>query len=337
MNHQPVILIPDHPSPNANIEQEVFGSDGRIIVAHASHHSEISDEVWAQTDAILVWHWLDLPTFVIAKLERCQVIVRIGVGFDSVDIESAGKRGIRVCNVPDYGTADVADHAMGLMLTLSRGLYAFSEKIRQSNENWNWQSAGTLSRLTGATIGIIGLGRIGTAAALRAKAFGMRVFFYDPYVPDGRDKALGVTRCDELEELAAQSDAVSIHAPLTEETRRMLDEAFFAKLKPGAILINTARGAIIELDALAKALESGVVQAAGLDVLPQEPPDSNHPLIKAWHQREPWIAYRLMITPHAAFYCQEAFEEMRKKAALEAKRVLEGKPPRHCVNSIALL
>ena len=332
MNNPPVILIPDHPSPNAEIEQKVFGSEGKIIVAHGSHHSEISDQVWADTDAILVWHWMNLPTEAIAKLERCKVIVRIGVGFDSVDIKAAGKQGIQVCNVPDYGTSDVADHAIALMLTLSRGLYAFSENIRQSNENWHWQSAGTLHRLAGATIGIIGLGRIGTAAALRAKAFGMRVLFYDPYAPDGRDKALGITRCDQLEKLAAQSDVVSIHAPLTEETQGMLDEAFFAQLKPGAIIINTARGAIIDLDALAKALKSGVVRAAGLDVLPQEPPDPNHPLIKAWHQREPWIAYRLMITPHAAFYCQEAFEEMRRKAALEVKGVLEGKPARNCIN-----
>jgi len=181
-------------------------------------------------------------------------------------------------------------------------------------------------------LGIIGLGRIGTATALRAKAFGMRVVFYDPYIPDGQDKALGVTRCYELADLLAQADVVSIHTPLTSETRGMANAAFFSMLKPGAIFINTARGAIVDLDALTEALRSGQVGAAGLDVLPQEPPDPDHPLIRAWRARESWIAYRLIITPHAAFYCEEAYREMRMKAALEAKRVLAGQKPRNCVN-----
>jgi len=329
---QPIVLIPDRLRPPADVEQEVFGPEVRILTPCALHTSEISDEVWASVDAILAWHELQFTADVIAKLERCQVIVRVGVGFDNVDLEAAGRQGIMVCNIPDYGTADVADHAIGLMLALARGIYAFSEQVRASNDNWHWNAAGTLHRLADATLGIIGLGRIGTATALRAKAFGMRVVFYDPYIPDGQDKALGVTRCYELADLLAQADVVSIHTPLTSETRGMANAAFFSMLKPGAIFINTARGAIVDLDALTEALRSGQVGAAGLDVLPQEPPDPDHPLIRAWRARESWIAYRLIITPHAAFYCEEAYREMRMKAALEAKRVLAGQKPRNCVN-----
>lgn len=332
MKDQLIILIPDRLRPPADIEQEVFGPNVSIHTPCALHTSEIKDKLWADTDAILAWHELQFTTDVIEKLEHCRVIVRIGVGFDNVDLKSAGRRGIYVCNVPDYGTNDVADHAMALILTLSRGVYEFSEQVRKSNNNWHWDAAGSLRRLWGSTLGIIGLGRIGTATALRAKSFGMRVLFYDPYILDGQDKALGVIRRYDLQDLLSEADVVSFHTPLTSETQSMANAKFFSILKQGAILVNTARGAIVDFDALTEALRSGRLRAAGLDVLPQEPPDPNHPLIKAWYAREPWIAYRLIITPHAAFYCQEAYWEMRMKAALEAKRVLNGKPPRNCVN-----
>ncbi len=331
-----VVLIPDRLPPPADVEQEVFGDGVQILTPCALHSSEISNEVWSSVDAILIWHDLQLTADVIAKLERCRVIVRVGVGFDNVDLEAAGKQAIPVCNVPDYGTADVADHAIALMLSLTRGINAFSEQVLASNDNWHWNAAGILYRLANATMGIIGLGRIGTATALRAKAFGMRVTFYDPYIPDGQDKALGITRCHELGDLLSQANVISIHTPLTSETRGMVNAAFLSQLKQGAIFINTARGPIIDLDALTEALRSGRLHAAGLDVLPQEPPDPEYPLFRAWRTREPWIAHRLIITPHAAFYCEEAYREMREKAALEAKRVLEGKKPHNCINEVWL-
>jgi len=333
MKDQPVILIPDRLHPPADMEQEVFGSDANILTPCAVHTSEISNKIWADADAILAWHELQFTADVIEKLERCRVIVRIGVGYDNVDLKAAARRGIYVCNVPDYGTSDVADHAMALILTLSRGIYEFSERVRESNDNWHWNAAGPLRRLWGSTLGIIGLGRIGTATALRAKSFGIRVLFYDPYILDGQDKALGVTRCYDLFDLLSKADVVSLHTPLTSETQEMANAEFFSSLKQDAILINTARGHIIVFDALTEALRSGRLRAAGLDVLPQEPPDPKHPLIKAWRDEETWIAHRLIITPHSAFYCKEAYREMRMKAALEAKRVLNGERPRNCVNN----
>jgi phosphoglycerate dehydrogenase-like enzyme len=190
--------------------------------------------------------------------------------------------------------------------------------------------------LTGATLGIIGLGRIGTAVALRAKAFGMRVVAYDPYIPDGQEKALAVERAYELPDLLRQVDIISFHTPLTDETRHMADEAFFAQLKPDSIVVNTARGPIIKLDALETALRDNRVRAAGLDVVEMEPPDPAHPLIQAWRNREGWIAYRLVITPHAAFVCEEAYHELRLKAAMNVHRALEGAPLRNVVNASLL-
>lgn len=330
--NEKIILIPDCLTLPADIEQDVFGSEYKILTPCAKHASEIDEETWRRADAILAWHELQYMEDIIEKLDKCKVIVRVGVGFDNVDLSASGEKGIYVCNVPDYGTNDVADHTMGLMLTLARGIYAYNEKVRLS-ESWNWKDAGILHRLTGANMGIIGLGRIGTATALRAMAFGMRVIFYDPYLPDGQDKVLNITRFDNLSDLLKQSDVVSIHCPLTEETRGMANPDFFNNIKQGAIFINTARGKIVDLDALYNALKSNHLQAAGMDVLPQEPPEKYHPLIQAWRNGKQWIEGRFIITPHAAFYNKESYAEMRKKAAEEAKRVLEGKEPKNCVNT----
>ncbi len=328
------ILIPDRLQPPAEIEAAVFGDRARLIVPVATHVDEIDAETWAAADAVLAWHELQYTAKVIARLERCQVLVRVGVGFDNVDLTAASAAGIPVCNVPDYGTGDVADHALALLLSLARGIGAASEQLRRSNEHWHWLVAGRQRRLAGSTLGIIGLGRIGTAVALRARAFGLRVIFHDPYVPDGQDKALGLTRCDDLTELLAQCDAVTFHTPLTGETRGLADASFFAALKPGAILINTARGPIVELDALHEALRSGRLRAAGLDVLETEPPDRAHPLLAAWSAGEEWIAHRLALTPHFAFWCDEAYHDLRAKAAATALTVLEGGPPRNQVNDL---
>ncbi len=330
-----VVLIPDRVE-DADIERGVFGEDTEVLTPNVHHADDIDTADWARADAVLAWHDLDYNAEVLGRMERCKVIVRIGAGFDNVDLEAAGHRGIAVCNVPDYGTTDVADHAMALLLSLARGVAAFDARARLASDGWEWIHLPTLRRLAGATLGIIGLGRIGTTVALRAKAFGMRVVFYDPYVPEGLDKALGVTRLRDLRQLAAESDAVTFHTPLTPETRGLADAAFFEAIQPGALLVNVARGPVVDLDALTAALRSGRVAGAGLDVLPQEPPDPEHPLIRAWLDRDDWIADRLLITPHLAFLCDAAVHEMREKGAQEAGRALRGEPLRNCVNAAFL-
>ena len=253
------------------------------------------------------------------------------MGFDNVDLKTAGERGIAVSNVPDYGTTDVADHAIALLLGFFRGIYAYADSV--INNQWDWHNAGILRRLCGSTLGIIGLGRIGTATAMRAKGLGMKVFFYDPHLVEGVDKSLGIGRCYELKELLNQSDAVSLHTPLTEETKGMANGDFFNAMKKGSVFINTARGQIVDPNALYDALKSDHLAAAGVDVWPTEPPPDSDPLINAWRSREPWIKHRFIHTPHSAFYCQEAWEELRVKGAMEVKRVLNGERPRACVNS----
>jgi len=327
MKEKKIILIPDRLTV-PDVEKKVFGDDYEIITTSVLNADDVDDILWNSAHAVLAWHDLTYNAELIEKLISCKVIVRVGVGYDNVDLEAAKKKNIVVCNVPDYGTNDVADHAFALLLTLVRGTEVYNRQLKR-NMIWEWTTAGELHRITNLTFGIIGLGRIGTATALRAKSFGMNVVFYDPYVPDGKDKALQVTRVNLLNELLEKADIISIHTPLTDETRSMVNKDFFDNVKKNLILINTARGKIIDLDALNNALQDNVVKAAGLDVLPQEPPDINHPLIQAWQAEEDWLSGRLLITPHSAFYNRESYIEMRQKAAEEALRVLNHENPKN--------
>jgi D-3-phosphoglycerate dehydrogenase/C-terminal binding protein len=242
--------------------------------------------------------------------------------------------GIPVDNVPDYGTNDVADHTMAMLLALCRRLPVYYDALRQDPVGaWVPETGGEVRRLTGATIGIVGLGRIGTAVAVRARAFGMRVVFYDPYLPDGFDKSLQVERIASLEELVAASDFISIHAPLTPETATMIDYRVLSLVKPGATLINTARGGIVCLDAVYRALRNNRLSAFAADVLETEPPDHAHPLIRAFHERAPWLNGRMLLTPHAAFFAVESRIEMRRKSAQRMLDAVSGVPLRNCVNA----
>lgn len=328
------VLIPEG-IPDPDIERKVFGESFAVIAPAASSIEEIPADLWRRADAVMGRRHFTYDADLMGKLERCKLIIRMGVGFDNIDIKCAGELGIAVSNVPDYCTTDVADHAIGLMLGFTRGILALSASVRE--REWRWEQVSTLQRLSGATLGIIGLGRIGTAVAMRAKGLAMKVLFYDPYLGEGVDKSLGIGRCYELKELLARSDVVSMHVPLTDETRNMVNEEFFRAMKPGSLFINTARGKIMDGSALYDALRSGHLSAAGLDVWPVEPPLENDPLINAWRTGEPWIRDRFTLTPHAAFFCRGSWEELRTKAALEVKRVLQGEKPRACVNETWLV
>ena len=230
--------------------------------------------------------------------------------------------------MPDYGTTEVADHAIALMLALRRGTTIYDAAVmREPHAGWDYRVAPLIARLKGATFGIVGLGRIGLATARRAAAFDMRVVFYDPYLPNGIDLAVGYERVHSLAALFAASDVVSIHAPLSDETRGMIGAEAFAAARPGMVLVNTARGPIVDLDALHDALRSGKVGGAGLDVLPKEPVDAGHPLIKAWRAREAWIDGRLVLTPHAAFYSPSSLEDLHRKSVEVVGRLSLRRPP----------
>ena len=185
-----------------------------------------------------------------------------------------------VCNVPDYGTTEVADHALALMLALTRGTGTYDEALRDDLAGaWNYATAPLIRRLRGATFAVLGLGRIGLATARRAAAFDMKVIFYDPYLSNGSELSVGFERVRSLDEVMARADILSVHTPLNDETRGLVGAALLAKAKPGLIVINTARGPIVDLDALAEALREGRIAGAGLDVLPQEPADPANALV----------------------------------------------------------
>lgn len=274
----------------------------------------------ADADVLLVYHDIKLTERSISALPKCRGIVRCGVGFDNVDLEAAGSRGMVVCNVPDYGTEEVADHALLMLLAIARRLIDSDRSVRAGQ--WDPKVAFGTPRLRGRTLGLIGCGRIGTAMALRGKALGMRVLVYDPYRPDGLDKSLGVDRTYALDDLMRESEFVSVHCPLTPETRHILNARTLSLLPRGAYVINTSRGPTVSADGLLAALESGQVSYAALDVVEREPLDDDrirtHP--------------RILLSPHSAFYSVEGFQEMRNKGAMEARRILVGEPVRNPVN-----
>ena len=267
----------------------------------------------------------------VSAFERCRIVVREGVGYDGLDLRGWGARGVPVCNVPDYGTTEVADHALALALALLRGTATYQGDLRAEGR-WDFTSAPLVRRLRGATFGIVGLGRIGLATARRASAFDMNVAFYDPYLSNGAELAVGYARARSLGELLERSDILTLHTPLTEETRGLIGARALTQAKPGLILVNTARGPIVDLDALAEAMRSGRVAGAGLDVLANEPGDLEHPLLAAWRRDEPWLRGRLALTPHAAFYSPAALEDMQRKAVEVVIAYVRDGQLMNCVN-----
>ena len=327
------ILYPDNRSSDLSVETEVTGADVVYINPCKTRFEDVDPSAWRSCDAVIVRR-VQIDANVIEKMERARIVVRMGVGFDVVDLETCGAAGIAVCNVPDYGTTEVADSAIAMMLAFARGTAACDAALRADLKgSWTHLNNVTARRLRGATFGVIGLGRIGTAAALRAQAFGMRVAFYDPYLPNGAELSFGFTRARTLQELLTQADVVAIHAPLTKETRGMINAAAVATMKPGAYVINTARGPICDTAALLDGLKSGKLSAVGLDVLPKEPASLDDPLVAAWHRNEPWICGRVLLNAHTGFYSPDALADMRRKSVETAYRYLREGRLENCVNA----
>ena len=329
-----IVVMPDaRYAGAAEIEQAVFGDRAIIKPFQAPTQADISDKVWKSADALMVWGRLRCDKEMLDRAKNVKMILRMGVGFDALDIEEAGKRGIPACNVPDYGTTDVADHAIGLMLSLTRGIVQVHNNIvADPVENWRTINIPQMRRIRGTTFGIVGCGRIGTAAGLRAKALGMNVIFYDPYVRDGKDQSVGFERRDTLEDLLREADVVSIHTPLTPETDCMINGQAFSCMKDDAILITTARGRVVDLDAVTEALKANKIAAAGLDVLPKEPPEPDHPLFMALKASEDWTVGRVVVTSHVAWFSPDGARDCREKAAQTVISYLADGILKNCVN-----
>ena len=322
--HSPHVALIDWRSApqgdaESSVERALLGESVRLT-RHLCDTDADLDEEAISADAIILWHNLPLTTHGIARLKKCRAIIRNGVGYDSVDLAAARARGIAVCNVPDYGTEEVADHAIALALALCRQLFPLDAEAKSLG--WTIQVGAKMRRLRELVFGIVGLGRIGTATALRAKALGFQVVFYDPYLPNGVDKALGLERVSSLGELLVRTDVLSIHCPLKDETRHLIGERELCLLKPGAFVVNTARGAIIEKKAILAALREGRLGGAGLDVIEGEPLRTS----------DEAATPNLIATCHAAFCSVESKIEMRTTSARIALAAVRGEPLMNVVN-----
>src|SRR5437763_1606119 len=307
-------VIADFQHGSLEVEQEILKDVATVEALDVHNESELWGRI-EDADCIMVYHTLKVTKATIERLKHCQLIVRCGVGYDNVDHAFARTRGIPVANVPDYGTEEVADSAIGLMLALTRGINFHNNFLRAADADWRFHHVAPLYRLRGRSFAIIGLGRIGTAAAIRAKALGMDVVFYDPFKPDGYDKSLAIRRVETLADLLGQAFVVSVHCPRTPETTKLIGAKEMAQMPMGSFLINTARGAIVDTSAIPEALASGRLAGAGIDVLPEEPPAVDDPLIRAWRDPSHAAQHRLIVNPHAAFYSEEGLMDMRTKGA----------------------
>jgi C-terminal binding protein len=312
-------------------ERRILGDIAEVSALGARSEDELAGRI-EDAIAIVLFHEVVITRRTIERLRQCKVIVRAGVGYDNVDRAAARQCGIAVANVPDYGSEEVADTAIAMTLALTRGVHLMNSRLRARQGPWSYLQVVPLARLRGSVFGVIGLGRIGTAAALRAKALGMDVVFYDPYKPDGYDKSLGIRRVETLEELLGQSLVVSIHCPASDETRHMIDAAAIARMRPGSYLVNTARGPIVESSAVVEAIASGHLAGAGIDVYEHEPPGADDPLVAAWRDPGHPAHHRMILNPHAAFYSEAGLLDMRLKSAEACRRAILGLPLRNVVN-----
>lgn len=246
-----------------------------------------------------------------------KVLSRYGVGVDNLDVDSATAAGVAVCNVPDYCQDDVSTHAIALLLDLARKLTRLHNHTAAGG--WDFRAAGSVPRTAGKTLGLVGLGAIARHTARKALGFGMKVLAFDPYVHH-TDLEVSLVSLDEL---YARSDFISLHAPLTSQTAKMVNAKSIARMKDGVYIVNTSRGGLVDEAALADALASGKVAGAGLDVLVSEPPASGCPLIGLAN---------VIITPHISFFSNESFEELKTKAARNMVEVLSGGPVTYCLN-----
>jgi D-3-phosphoglycerate dehydrogenase / 2-oxoglutarate reductase len=311
---RPVIAVTDSVFPSLDLAMAALA---RLDPEMRMSKSAAADDILAvarDADAILVTY-AKLPAELLRQLQRCKAIGRFGLGVDNIDTKAAAELGITVSYVPDYCMHEVSDHAMALLLALARKI-PFSNTLVQSGR-WEMPAVAPLRRIAGQVLGLIGFGNIPRALAPKAKAFGYEVIAYDPYAGSELFAACGVEAVS-FESLLARADAISVHAPLTPATRGLIDAAAFARMKKGAVIVNTARGPLIDEPALIAALDSGQLGGAALDVVATEPLPKDSGLLGRPN---------VILTPHTAFYSVEALEELQTKCAADVARVLSGQPP----------
>ncbi len=313
------VLVTDYNWPSLAIETEVFRAAGaELIVSETGAEADLV-RLAPQADAILTCWKLVTPA-VLDAAPRCRIVSRYGVGLDNIAVQHATDLGMWVTNVPDYCMEEVSDHAMALLLACARRVPLFSAATQAGV--WNLKAGWPLPRLRGQTLGIIGFGRIGKALAPKAAGFGLKLLVYSPHARPEEVAPYGELTND-LGHLLSTADYISLHVPLTDATRGLINATTLRQMKPSAFLINTSRGAVIDEAALLEAVQQKVIAGAALDVLTQEPPAPGHPLMG-----QPNIT----LTPHAAFYSEAAIEELQHKAAEHVVQALRGEVPGNVIN-----
>jgi D-3-phosphoglycerate dehydrogenase / 2-oxoglutarate reductase len=310
VNDAGTVAVTDHPFRDLDIERSILEPEGYRVVEHQC--STVDEVAQACSDAVGVLNtYAPMPAEVIGRLERCRAIARYGVGLDTIDLEAATARGLRVSNVPDYCVEEVALHTIALLLAAHRRVARGDRRVRSGG--WGAMAAGPVRRLEGQLLGLVGCGRIPRSVAPKASALGLRVAAHDPFVAEDAWPE-GIDRYAHLGELAAAADFLSLHAPLTGETRHLVDEQLLRRMPAHAVLVNTARGPLVDTEALDRALAEGWIGGAALDVLETEPPPPDLPLLRHDH---------LVVTAHQAFYSEEALRELQRKAAENLLGALE--------------
>ena len=319
MSYKYKVMMTDYAWPSVEPERQVLEEiDAELIVAESGTEAEFID-LAPQVDGILTC-WLHVTTAVVEAAQKCKVIGRCGIGLDNIDVETATALGMVVTNVPAYCIDEVSDHTMALLLACARKINLLDRTIK--NGNWTRDVGPSMRRIRGQKLGIVGFGRIGKAIVPKAQAFGLEVLVYSPRATPQIADAHGVRLVD-FPELLAESDFITIHAPLNTETEGIFNEEAFRRMKPTAYVLNTSRGGIIETDALYRALTTGEIAGAGLDVLAEEPPQPDEPLL---------ALDNAILTPHAAFTSEESIYDLEVTAAAEVARVLTGQMPESVVN-----
>ncbi len=318
------VVIADYWYENTDEERKIIEGAGHTL---ETYHCRTEDELIeaARNADVLIVQFAKVTERVIQNLEKCSCIVRYAIGVDIIDVDAATKRGIYVCNVPDYCIDEVSNHAIAMLMALSRKLPQISNSVKDGN--WDYRKVAPVSKMLGSTLGVIGFGRIGARVSDKMSNFGVDIITCDPWIHDERSLQHRAHKVD-LETLLRTSDYISLHVPLEKATNHLLDDAQFSIMKKGVILVNTSRGPIINEEALIRALDSGIVAGAGLDVFEKEPLPISSPL----RNRE-----NVIVTPHFAWYSEESVVALQRSAAAEAVRVLNGEPPKNLINKCLLV
>lgn len=315
------IAISQADYPDAQIERDVFDDvDAEVVVGHATSEAELVD-LASGADGLLV-EYADVTADVLDALEGLKVVSRYGIGVDNVDVAAASERGIVVTNVPSYCEEEVATHALSLLLSVARRTAAYTASVKSGT--WDWKTGRPIDPLVGATVGFVAFGKIPRTFTRLAAGFDFDYLAYDPYLDEEDVAGTGVETVD-FETLLAESDVVSIHAPLVDGTRHLFDADAFRTMRESAVLLNTARGPIVDETALFEALRAGEIGGAGLDVLSDEPV----------HDSPLFDLDSVVVTPHVAWYSERSLDELRRKAAENVVRVLRGDRPHGVVDEEA--